>query len=920
MTLPARAPPRGTPLDLDAALAYSHYAQRLLVAKPALRDWLAGALATPFNWNEEQQDLEAAIVAADPDALAAGLRCLRQRLMLHTLARDLTGRADLAEVVATVTRLAEVALNAAVDVHHRVLAAQWGEPRSGDDGQVQRLCVIAMGKLGGRELNVSSDIDIVFAYPDDGDTDGARPITNREFFERLGRRVVAALNDTTDEGQVFRVDLRLRPYGDSGPLALSFAALEQYLITQGRTWERYAWLKARAITGDRDADLSALVEPFVFRKYLDFDAYDGLRDVHRQIRTQAERRSHGDDIKLGRGGIREIEFTIQALQLVRAGRDPSLRTRNTLAALAAIGERGLLPTPTVYALHEAYVFLRNLEHRLQYRDDRQTQRIPHDVAELQALALTMGYNDVSAWQADLSEHRGDVDLWFSAAFGPPDFANTPAAAGFASVWDAPSPEAHRELLAESGFADPDALLLSMATTRASTRYLALPAQSRSRVDRLVPRLMAAAAAFPGPAGPQVTFLRLAALLEAIARRSAYLALLLEHPPLLPRLAHLMGASAWAADYLTRNPLLLDELLDAQELLATPDWDAWKSELATHMAAHAGDTEREMDVLRHFKHAQTFRLLAQDLAGELTVERLADHLSALADIIVGATVAACWQHLECHPYGEPRFAVLAYGKLGGKELGYASDLDLVFLYDIHPDDSDPDGATQRYVRLSQRINNWLTQVTSAGDLYATDLRLRPDGASGTFCSSLAAFQKYQRQSAWTWEHQALTRARVVAGDPGIRAAFDAEREAILRAPRDRTKLAADVVTMRRRMHAGHPNRTGLFDVKHDPDGMVDIEFIVQYLVLAHSAEHLTMTRNAGNITLLHEAAELELITTAQAVSVSDAYRVYRRVQHAVRLTGAAQVRVDPAGYAIPRRDVAALWSAVFGEPWLGTPVR
>jgi glutamate-ammonia-ligase adenylyltransferase len=907
-------------LDLEAALAFSHYAGRLLLARPALREWLLDVVDTPFDWTLACAGVEAAIASGDAAAQALQLRRLRQRVMLLTLARDLTGRATLAEVLATVTRLADCAVDAAVRLHHGHMVARYGEPRSAEDGRVQHLCVLALGKLGGCELNVSSDIDVVLAYPDDGDTDGERSIANREFFDRLGRHVVATLNDTTADGFVFRTDLRLRPYGDSGPLTLSFAALEQYLITQGRTWERYAWLKARALTGERDAELAALIEPFVFRKYLDYDAYDGLRDVHRQIRDQAERRSHGDDIKVGRGGIREIEFTVQALQLVRGGRDPALRARGTLPALAVIGQRGLLAAQTVSQLHAAYVFLRDLEHRLQYRDDRQTQRLPKDSAERTALAIAMGCAGADELDARVAEQRSNVDLWFGSAFGTQELGAAPSGGAFAAVWDAPSPEAHRDLLAESGFADPDALVRTLLTTRASARYLALPALSRSRVDRLVPRLLAAAAAYPGPPGAQATFLRLLTLLEAVAKRSAYLALLLEHPPLTPRLAHLMGASAWAADYLTRHPLLLDELLDAQVLLASPDWDAWKSELAAQMAMHAGDAEREMDALRHFKQAQTFRLLAQDLAGELTVERLADHLSALADIIVAATIPACWSHVAGDAFGPPRFAVAAYGKLGGKELGYASDLDIVFLYDVRPGDTDPDGAPQRYARLAQRINNWLTQVTAAGDLYATDLRLRPDGASGTFCSSLDAFRKYQRQSAWTWEHQALTRARVVAGDADISAAFDLERGTILRNARDPAKLASDVVAMRRRMHAGHPNRTELFDVKHDAGGMVDIEFIVQYLVLAHSKDHPAMTRNAGNIALLHEAAELALITTAQAVGVADAYRIYRKVQHAVRLTGAAHVRVEPAAYAPPRSAVGALWTAVFGEPWQAAPVR
>jgi glutamate-ammonia-ligase adenylyltransferase len=400
------------------------------------------------------------------------------------------------------------------------------------------------------------------------------------------------------------------------------------------------------------------------------------------------------------------------------------------------------------------------------------------------------------------------------------------------------------------------------------------------------------------------------LLETISGRSAYLALLAEHGPVLPRIAQLMGASAWAADYLVRHPILLDELLDSRVLLTEPDWSAWRRELDAQLAAHPQDPEREMDALRHFQHAQTFRLLAQDLSGSLTVERLADHLSALADIVLDATLTRCWQHMQAAPDAALGFAIVGYGKLGGKELGYASDLDLVFLYD----DRDP-AAFERYARLAQRVNTWLTSLTAAGRLYDTDLRLRPDGASGLMVSSLEGFRRYQREQAWTWEHQALTRARFVAGDSALGAAFEAEREAILRMQRDASRLQTDVVEMRRRMHAGHPNRSRLFDLKHDPGGMVDVEFAVQYLVLRQSHAHPELTPNAGNIALLGLAAALGLLPAPLATEVGDAYRQYRRLQHQIRLQGAPAARVEPAPQAARRSAVDRLWKTVFGAPWV-----
>jgi len=901
-------------MDLDDALAFSHYARRAVDADPSLRDELGATLDAPFDWARAEGAVARAAAAPDaPGALAPALRALRTRAMVHTLARDLTGRAGLDEVCVAVTTLAELAIGAAVAATRRGLVAAHGEPLGTDSGRPQPLVVVGMGKLGGGELNVSSDIDLIFLYPEEGETAGPRAVSNREFFDRLGRRVVAMLDDATAEGFVFRVDMRLRPYGESGPLTMSFAALENYLVTQGRAWERYAWLKERALTGVPQEELDAIVAPFVYRKYLDYDAYAGLRDVHRQIREQAARRDARENVKLGPGGIREIEFVVQALQIVRGGQEPGLRIRNTRAALAALAGRGHLPESAAAGLDAAYVFLRNTEHRLQYRDDQQTQALPDDPGELDALARAMRFASAPAFRAALDAHRLEAGRQFESVFGAAEEASGAGTdADWRGLWDAPDvTDEHVARLAGAGFDDPPALLGTLARARSGSRYAALPAQSKERFDTLVPRMLAAAAASPGGAGAQATFMRLLGLLEAVARRSAYLALVIEHPPLMPRLAGLMSASAWAADYLTRHPILLDELLDARVLMEEPDPAAWRAELARMLAENAGDQEREMDALRHFQHAQSFRLLSQDLAGQLTVERLADHLSALADVVLEATLAACWRHLAGPDAPPPRFAIIGYGKLGGKELGYASDLDIVFVYDVDPDG---DAKLARYSRLAQRMNTWLTSNTPAGQLYDTDLRLRPDGAKGLIASSLGAFKRYQREQAWTWEHQALTRARFCAGDAEIGAAFEAEREAILRLPRDRAKLAEEVVAMRRRMHDGHPNPTALFDLKHDPGGMVDIEFVVQYLVLAHAHDQPRLTGNLGNIALLRIAGGIGLVPADLAERVADAYREYRKVQHAIRLTGAPHVRVDPAAHADRRTNVEAMWRQVFGERW------
>ncbi|MEP7205523.1 MAG: bifunctional [glutamate--ammonia ligase]-adenylyl-L-tyrosine phosphorylase/[glutamate--ammonia-ligase] adenylyltransferase [Casimicrobiaceae bacterium] len=909
-------------MDLLADLQFSHYAARALTAHPDDRAWLAEALASPFDWARESSGVVRAASGDDPVALGGALRNLRRRAFLHTMARDLTRRADLREVCSVMTRLAELALEVAVEFHHRALAARHGTPRS-VAGDAQSMIVIGMGKLGGGELNVSSDVDLVFVYPEEGETDGHRTVSAREFFESLGRRVIAALHEVTGDGYVFRVDMRLRPYGESGPLAVPLSALEQYLITQGRAWERYAWLKARPLTGDAHEALAAIVTPFVFRKYLDFDAYEGLRDIHRQIREQGKRRDYAANVKLGPGGIREVEFTVQAIQLVRGGREPGLQVRGTLPALDAISARKLLPEAATTALRDAYVFLRDVEHRLQYRDDQQTQLLPEPPAERAALAAAMHCTDVAAFEAMLEAQRRAVDTHFAAIFGGPepdggddsvagdDTHGTNRRATFTSIWrEEFSHEPARSALATAGFDDPDALLALLARVRTSGRYLQLPALSRDRFDALLPQLLEAASCPDGPTGSaQTVFVRLLALLETVSRRSAYLALLVEHPPLLPRLAELMAASAWAADYLTRHPLLLDELLDARVLLAEVDGSAWRQELDRMLADRAGDAERQMDALRHFQHAQSFRLLAQDLAGLLTVERLADHLSALADIIIAAALREVWRLVAGVDAAPPRFAVVGYGKLGGKELGYASDLDLVFLYD------DPaDGKVELYTRLARRLVTWLTSTTAGGALYETDLRLRPDGASGLVVTSIRSFVRYQQDHAWTWEHQALTRARFVAGDATLGNQLESERERILRLPRDSAKLLDEVVEMRRKLHDGHPNPTALFDLKHDSGGMVDVEFAVQYLVLAHAHRHPALTRNVGNIALLGIAADLVLIPVPAAGAAADAYRHYRRRQHQLRLTGVGEARVPREDEADHRAAVGTLWHTVFGASW------
>jgi len=678
------------------------------------------------------------------------------------------------------------------------------------------------------------------------------------------------LGGVTEDGFAFRVDMRLRPYGDSGPLACSLDFLETYFITQGREWERYAWIKARALTGSKHEDLFRLVRPFVYRKYLDYATLGAMRQLHAEVRREVARRELAEHVKLGPGGIREIEFVAQALQLARGGRDPALTERKTLRVLALLGERSLLPAEAVSELGAAYVFLRKVEHRLQYLDDAQRHELPEDAEDRARLARMSGFSSWNEFREILEKHRLAVSRHFEAVFAE---SRTQAEA-----W----PEHPR-----------------LAALRASQRYAALPDESRRRLDALVPALARAARATPDA---ETTLTRAVDLVEAIASRAAYLALLAEHPQALERVARIVGASSWAAEFLTRHPVLLDELLDDRALYATPDLEAFARQLRAQLAAHADDRERRLVVLREMHQGQVFRLLAQDLAGALTVERLADHLSALADLVLEITIEAAWAELpRRHRPQAPRFAVIAYGKLGGKELGYASDLDIVFLYD------DPhEQAQEVYSRLALRLQSWITTRTSAGVLFETDLALRPSGGAGLMVSSLEAFERYQERDAWVWEHQALTRARYSAGDAAVGSAFESIRERILRRQRDPVELAAKITDMRAKMHAAHPNRSGLFDLKHDAGGMIDVEFAVQYLVLAFSHQYEELTRNLGNIALLGMAAQLGLIPAAVAERCQNAYREFRRLQHALRLNGAQYARVPPEQAAAHAEAVRELW--------------
>jgi glutamate-ammonia-ligase adenylyltransferase len=884
---------------IETALRYSRYAQRLVQGNPLLLEELQSQLHTPWDAQAMQAALASAAIN-DEATLKTALRNLRKRVMLRLIVRDLAGLADLREVMSNASELAEVTVTFALERLAAWLSAQYGQPVGEESGAPQDMIVVGMGKLGGGELNVSSDIDLIFAYPEEGETSGPRLISNHEYFTLLGKKLITAINENTPDGFVFRVDMRLRPYGDAGPLAGSFAMLENYYLTQGREWERYAWIKGRPICGSQYQELAAMLRPFVFRKYLDFGAFSSLRELHAQIRREVQRRELDDNIKLGPGGIREIEFITQVFQLIRGGKEPALQTRSTLEAMDLIAQRELMQPQAVAELREAYFFLRNLEHRLQYLEDAQTQTLPGNDGDRRLIAEAMNFAGWDDFYAALNAHRQKVTRHFEQVFAAPQ--SQQQSHPLSALWQGHLADGEAVgQLAELGYSNGEETWQRLSRVRQGNRYAQLPETSRTRFDALLPPLIQVAAGFPNP---DETLERILKLLENISRRAAYLALLLEYPQTLSQVARLCSASPWVSDYLTQHPILLDELLDSRSLHTPPDCSKSRAELRALLDATSGDTERQMDILRHFKQAQVFRLVAQDLAGILPLEKLSDHLSDLADLILGETLRLCWQGLRIKHREVPRFAIIGYGKLGGKELGYASDLDIIYLYD----DAAPE-APEIYARLGQRINTWLTSLTSAGMLYDTDLRLRPNGASGLLVSTVNAFEHYQQTQAWIWEHQALTRARYSAGDAEIGASFERIRREVLARPRDPLALKKEVLEMRQKMLDAHPNASGQFDLKHDRGGIIDVEFAVQYLVLAHAHAHPELTRNVGNLALLGSAAELGLIAPELAEAARDAYRHFRQWQHALRLQGAQYARIAPEQAAPFVASVRQLWEIV-----------
>jgi [glutamine synthetase] adenylyltransferase / [glutamine synthetase]-adenylyl-L-tyrosine phosphorylase len=856
--------------------------------------------------------------------LGSALRVLRHLVLERLAVLDVECEAPLATVTLAVTELAEIALDQALAQALRELDELHGEPLYQDmsvpaaQGVVMRrasLWIVGMGKFGARELNVSSDIDLIYVYDNDGETAGnsigRNRITNHEYFAKAVKRVYATVGDITEHGQVFRVDLMLRPNGSSGPPAVSLGALEEYFQVQGREWERFAWLKSRvvaptaAVQDGSAGQMRGVVLPFVFRRYLDYSVFEALRSLHRQIRDHASKRSAGrperaHDVKLSRGGIREIEFTVQLLQVVRGGQFPELRKRPTLVALQRVSGANLMPAETARQLAEAYDFLRRVEHRIQYLDDQQTHVLPTRDDDLAWIATTMGYADSCAFLHALDAHREFVAQEFDTLLG--NHGNCKGCNG--------NQRNGVESLQSVQTQLPSAFAAKVAAWVEHPRVLALREEARARLARLVERT--GAWIEEGRVSEQGA-LRMADWIEPLLRRESYLALLQERPSVHERLLRIFGAAKWPAHYLLKHPGVIDELASRQLLEERFDPVQFEAELEARKDSLArtgeDDDEALLDLLRRATHAETFRTLARDVEGVLSVEQVADDLSALADSVLRVTGSWCWQRLRQRHRDDPRHAIIGYGKLGGKELGYGSDLDIVFVYE-----DDHERAQEVYVAFVRKLVNWLTVKTGEGDLYEIDTALRPNGNSGLLITTFDAFADYQQQrgsnTAWTWEHQAITRARCVLGAPELAARFEAVREAVMTAPRDTAALREEIRAMRERMRSAQHLREGLFDLKHSPGGMIDAEFAVQFLLLSRSAAHPELRGNVGNIALLQRAEAVGLLPPGVGQSAADAYREFRHLQHRARLDESS-TQLDPAPLQDHIDAVRALWAHVLG---------
>ncbi len=918
--------------EVKAVWVCSEFVATACAASPEILAWLFddGHIGRSFNDDDMQQMLAARLADAESEAdLHNVLRQFRSQQMVRIVWRDFSRRAALEETTLDMSRLAEAVLQAALDFLYPRACEELGTPVS-KRGKAQQMVVLGMGKLGAYELNVSSDIDLIFAYPESGETvGGKKALSNQEFFVRLSQKLIKAIDMRDANGFVFRVDMRLRPYGQSGPLICNFNSMEDYYQTQGRDWERYAMIKARVVAGDREAGktLMEILRPFTYRKYIDYSAIQSLRDMKALINREVQRKGMAADVKRGAGGIREVEFIAQAFQIIRGGRDNRFQTPSLFAILDLLDREQMLPPQCADRLKTAYIFLRDVEHRVQAWQDRQTQSLPVDDVGQLRLAYLMGFGSWQAFSEKLSEHRQVIRAEFDnvAALREDKKEQVEVRPPALRVWSLlAEPETALVSLAELGFDQPEVAIASLQELAGSKQVGSLSAEVRVRLDKLMPMLLDRCGEMENAAE---TLKRTLLLVESVLRRSVYLLLLVENPGAIYSLVKLCSASSWIAEQIALYPVLLDELIDERTLYSLPSRVELEDELRQQLLRVAeDDLEALMDTLRYFRRSHSLRVAACEVEGVMPLMKVSDYLSWLAEAILSQVYSQVW-HETVEKYGRPKNAlgeeagmiIVGYGKLGGIELSHGSDLDLVFLHDAvsngYTDGERSIANSTFFTRLSQRMIHVLNTQTASGYLYEVDMRLRPSGNSGMLVASLAAFEKYQREEAWTWEHQALVRARAVAGNEARIEVFNSIRRDILCQRRNIDQLRADVLKMRRKMseHLGSKGvgKEGLFDLKQDAGGMVDIEFLVQYVVLASAHQYPEISRWSDNIRILEVLQQTGILAARDVEVLTSAYKDYRSAGHRLQLQQLQGV-VDAAEFASERQKVRAIWQSVFGE--------
>ncbi|MBT6066152.1 MAG: bifunctional [glutamate--ammonia ligase]-adenylyl-L-tyrosine phosphorylase/[glutamate--ammonia-ligase] adenylyltransferase [Proteobacteria bacterium] len=853
----------------------------------------------------------------DTSTLMSELRQIRKIEITRLGWRDLMGLAPLNEVMLTLSELADASIDAALSCAHQKIREQYGEPIGEVSSEPVQLSVIGLGKLGGRELNMSSDVDLLFSFRESGYTDGSKSISNHEFFVKVGQHLIDLLQRPTDQGIVFRVDMRLRPNGNSGPLALSFDALDHYYLTHGRDWERYALIKARPVGGDMGAgqELIENIRPFIYRKYLDFGAIDAIRRMKSLIEQEQSKKSLTRNLKLGRGGIREIEFVVQSHQLIFGGRDKRLQTPSFYQALQLLPEVQTLSQDTCHQLKQAYEFLRSIEHRLQILDDQQTHSLPTEDVSRARIAFSSGFGSPEALELELVTVTENVHSVFQSVFNEAtDGGSEKPDSGFEDLWrSAVTEQAEPEQIAQLGFQEPLQIKSLLEGIPRSRFYQAFSREGRERLDTLMPKILqqCLASEYPDTALTRSIF-----LIQSIGRRSAYLALLSENPLALSQLVRLVCASSEISQWIAKHPVILDELLDPIATFQVKDRLEITQELRTKMERAETDLEAGMEVLREFRQAYTLRVAAADIAGLIDTKTVALSLSALASALLDESLKLAEATLDTvERPSDIDLGIIAYGKLGSEELGYHSDLDIVFVFDESSESENTELSARRhyYRRLVQRLTHILTTRTSAGEVYEIDTRLRPSGNSGTVVTPLRVYAEYLKESAWTWEHQALVRAQLVVGHEHLQRQFRDIRRVILSQPRDNEKLHQDLCQMRQRMRDHHRSEHASivdFDLKHDPGGLIDIEFLCQYMILKHASDHPELISFRANRRIITELQNIGLFTAGDASQLVGALDIYLAAENEIKLKR-GESRVSNDRFASEREAVQGVWKKFLG---------